>query len=144
MTDEFDMAVLSVGLEASPDAVALSEKLGIELDAHRFAKTESFHPVSSSRDGIYVSGSFQAPMAIPRSVTQASTAAAEAGRALIEAKGTLTQTLINEKIKENGLNRIVIAACTPRTHEPLFQDTLRESGLNAHLVEMANIRNQNF
>jgi len=50
---------------------------------------------------------------------------------------------IKEKIKELGLNRIVIASCTPRTHEPLFQDTLRESGLNPQLFEMANIRDQN-
>lgn len=50
---------------------------------------------------------------------------------------------IEEKIKELGLNRIVIASCTPRTHEILFQDTLRESGLNPHLFEMANIRDQN-
>lgn len=50
---------------------------------------------------------------------------------------------IKEKIKELGLNRIVIASCTPRTHEPLFQDTLREAGLNPHLFEMANIRDQN-
>jgi heterodisulfide reductase subunit A2 len=54
-----------------------------------------------------------------------------------------TQVLIAEKIKEHGLNRVVIAACTPRTHEPLFKDTLREAGLNEYLVEMANIRNQN-
>jgi heterodisulfide reductase subunit A len=50
---------------------------------------------------------------------------------------------IKEKIKELGLNRIVIASCTPRTHEPLFQDTLREAALNPHLFEMANIRDQN-
>ncbi|MFO7677878.1 MAG: FAD-dependent oxidoreductase [Thermoplasmatota archaeon] len=50
---------------------------------------------------------------------------------------------IKEKIRELGLNRIVIASCTPRTHEALFQDTLRESGLNPHLFEMANIRDQN-
>ena len=56
---------------------------------------------------------------------------------------TDTQELIAQKIKELNLNRIVIAACTPRTHEPLFQDTLREAGLNAYLLEMANIRNQN-
>jgi heterodisulfide reductase subunit A2 len=54
-----------------------------------------------------------------------------------------TQDLISQKIKENDLNRIVIAACTPRTHEPLFQDTMKEAGLNAFLMEMANIRNQN-
>jgi heterodisulfide reductase subunit A len=56
---------------------------------------------------------------------------------------TDTQELLSQKIKELNLNRIVIAACTPRTHEPLFQDTLREAGLNPYLLEMANIRNQN-
>ena len=47
-----------------------------------------------------------------------------------------------ELIKEKGLNRIVMAACTPKTHEPLFQDTLVAAGLNKYLFEMANIRNQ--
>ncbi len=56
---------------------------------------------------------------------------------------TDTQELISQKIKENNLNRIVVAACTPRTHEPLFKETLKEAGLNEYLVEMANIRNQN-
>ena len=36
----------------------------------------------------------------------------------------------------------MVASCTPRTHEPLFQETLREAGLNGHLFEMANIRDQ--
>ncbi len=45
-----------------------------------------------------------------------------------------------ETIREQGLNRVVVAACTPRTHEPVFQETLREAGLNPHLFEMANIR----
>jgi len=49
---------------------------------------------------------------------------------------------IAEKIKENDLNRVVIAACSPRTHEPLFQETLRSVGLNPALIEMANIRDQ--
>ncbi len=53
-----------------------------------------------------------------------------------------TQKLIREAIKENGLNRVVVAACTPRTHEPLFQETIREAGLNRYLFEMANIRDQ--
>ncbi len=47
-----------------------------------------------------------------------------------------------EVINEQRLNRIVVAACTPRTHEPLFQETIRNAGLNAYLFEMANIRNQ--
>ena len=45
-------------------------------------------------------------------------------------------------IQEKGLNRVVVAACTPRTHEPLFQQTLESAGLNKYLFEMANIRNQ--
>ncbi len=49
---------------------------------------------------------------------------------------------IAQKIKDNRLNRVVIAACSPRTHEPLFQETLRSIGLNPALVEMANIRDQ--
>jgi heterodisulfide reductase subunit A len=47
-----------------------------------------------------------------------------------------------EVVKEQHLNRIVVAACTPRTHEPLFQETIRNAGLNPYLFDMANIRNQ--
>ena len=43
-------------------------------------------------------------------------------------------------IREKGLNRVVVAACTPRTHEPVFRDTLREGGINQYYYEMANIR----
>ena len=49
---------------------------------------------------------------------------------------------IKEKIDEHNLNRVVVASCTPRTHESLFQDTIKEAGLNAYLFEMANIRDQ--
>ncbi|RPH44131.1 MAG: CoB--CoM heterodisulfide reductase iron-sulfur subunit A family protein [Desulfobulbaceae bacterium] len=54
-----------------------------------------------------------------------------------------TQEQITKRIQEKDLNRIVIAACTPRTHEPLFRETLKAAGLNEYLVEMANIRNHN-
>ena len=53
-----------------------------------------------------------------------------------------TQVNIKEIIEEHKLNRVVVASCSPRTHEPLFQDTLREAGLNKYLFEMANIRDQ--
>ena len=43
-------------------------------------------------------------------------------------------------IRDKGLNRVVIAACTPRTHEPLFRDTVREGGINQYFLDMANIR----
>ena len=45
-------------------------------------------------------------------------------------------------VKEQRLNRLVVAACTPKTHEPLFQETLTSAGINKYLFEMANIRNQ--
>jgi len=53
-----------------------------------------------------------------------------------------TQTNIKEKIKEHNLNRVIVASCTPRTHEPLFQATIREAGLNKYLFDLANIRDQ--
>jgi heterodisulfide reductase subunit A-like polyferredoxin len=53
-----------------------------------------------------------------------------------------TQERIKEKIAEYDLNRVVVASCSPRTHEPLFQETIREAGLNKYLFEMANIRDQ--
>jgi heterodisulfide reductase subunit A len=49
---------------------------------------------------------------------------------------------IKEAIKEHKLNRVVVASCTPRTHEPLFRSACREAGLNKYLFEMANIREQ--
>ena len=53
-----------------------------------------------------------------------------------------TQDKMTQVIRANNLNRIVVAACTPKTHEPLFQETLVNAGLNKYLFEMTNIRNQ--
>jgi heterodisulfide reductase subunit A len=53
---------------------------------------------------------------------------------------SLTQDIIKEKIEELDLNRVVVAACTPRTHEPLFQKTIREAGLNEYLFNFVSIR----
>jgi heterodisulfide reductase subunit A len=52
-----------------------------------------------------------------------------------------TQDKMSDIINQQGLNRVVVAACTPKTHEPLFQETLINAGLNKYLFEMANIRN---
>ncbi|MCG2746828.1 MAG: FAD-dependent oxidoreductase [Desulfobulbaceae bacterium] len=52
------------------------------------------------------------------------------------------QEVIKAQIKKHKLNRIVMAACSPRTHEPLFQETLKDAGLNRSLFEMVNIRDQ--
>ncbi len=53
-----------------------------------------------------------------------------------------TQEAMTAIIKRENLNRVVVAACTPKTHEPLFQETLINAGLNKYLFEMCNIRNQ--
>jgi heterodisulfide reductase subunit A-like polyferredoxin len=202
--EPFDLVVLSVGLETSQESIDLAERMDIELTEGAFCRTDSFHPVATSQKGVYVCGAFQGPKDIPQSVIEASSAAAEAGALLSEARGTLTkesqvpeernitgerprigvfvcqcginiggvvdvpevrdyaqslpyveyvtdnlytcsqdtQDIMTEVIKENELNRIVVAACTPKTHEPLFQETLINAGLNKYLFEMTNIRNQ--
>jgi len=55
---------------------------------------------------------------------------------------TDTQEKIKNAIKEHNLNRVIVASCSPRTHEPMFRETLRDAGLNKYLFEMANIRDQ--
>jgi heterodisulfide reductase subunit A len=202
--ENFDMVVLSVGLETSPEVLELARKLGIDLTESQFCRTGSFAPVATSKKGIYVCGAFQGPKDIPQSVIEASSAAAQAGALLSSARNTLTKTkevpeqrdirgerprigvfvcqcginigsvvdvpavrdyaktlpyveyvadnlyscsqdtqdTMAQVIKANRLNRIVVAACTPKTHEPLFQETLVNAGLNRYLFEMTNIRNQ--
>ena len=49
---------------------------------------------------------------------------------------------MKELIKEHDLNRVVIASCTPRTHEPLFKRTVKEAGINPYLLEFVSIREQ--
>jgi len=203
-TETFDLVVLSVGLETPPELIDLSKNLGVELTEGNFCKTSSFAPVTTSREGIFVSGAFQNPKDIPLSVIDASAAACAAGEILSRARHSLTKTkekipetnVVGERphigvfvckcginiagvvdvaavreyagtlpyvdyvtdnlytcsqdtqdtmtqvIKDNKLNRIVVAACTPKTHEPLFQETLINAGLNKYLFEMTNIRNQ--
>ena len=53
-----------------------------------------------------------------------------------------TQAEIQDRILEHRLNRVVVAACTPKTHEPIFQETVANVGLNPYLLEMVNIRDQ--
>jgi len=202
--ETFEMVVLSVGLESSQEALDVAGRLDVSLTEGGFYRTETFSPVSSSRDGVFVCGTCQGPKDIPQSVIEAGAASAEAGAILSESRSTLTakQPPIQEKniqgqsprigvflchcgvnissvidmeelkeyaaslpyveyvtdnlytcsqdtqeimariISEEDLNRIVVAACTPKTHEPLFQDTLASAGLNKYLLEMTNIRNQ--
>ena len=202
-TEIFDQIVLSIGLQTDPEVIALADKLGIELTEGNFCKTDTFSPVQTSREGVFVCGAFQGPKDIPQSVVDASAAASAAGESLSSARNTLTQkaevvpqtNVVGDRpkigvivckcginiagvvdvpavrdyaatlpyvdyvadnlyacsqdsqeamsalIAEKGLNRVVVAACTPKTHEPLFQETLINAGLNKYLFEMCNIRN---
>jgi heterodisulfide reductase subunit A-like polyferredoxin len=204
VSEEFDLLVLSIGLEPIKNHQEVAETFGIDLNAYGFAKTSVFEPLQTSRPGIFVSGAFSGPKDVPETVAQASAAATEASSFLSTARGTQvtekeyvpeknvnyegprvgvfvchcginiggvvnvpavaeyartlsgvvhvednlytcsqdTQELMKKKIEEHRLNRVVVASCTPRTHEPLFQDTIREAGLNRYLFEMANIRDQ--
>jgi heterodisulfide reductase subunit A len=201
---EYDLVVLSVGMQPPKDVTVLAKKFGIELNEFNFCKTPVFDPVESTHDGIFVAGPFTEPKDIPESVLQGSAAASKVLALLKDVRGTLiqpkvyppeidvrgqdprvgvfvchcgtniagvvnvpevveyartlsnvvyaennlytcsndTQERIKEKIKEYQLNRVVVASCTPRTHEPLFRNTMREAGLNPFLFEMANIRDQ--
>ncbi len=201
---DFDLIILSVGMEPGLSAVDTAKRLGIELNEYGFCSTDRFTPLNTSRPGVFVGGAFQEPKDIPETVTQASAAASMAMELLSSARNTLvvkpvypdehdvtdedprigvfichcgrniasvidvekvadsvakepnvilaTHTLftcsdtslvdIRNAIRDNRLNRIVVASCTPRTHEPIFRDTLREAGLNQYLFEMANIRDQ--
>lgn len=77
--EHFDMIVLSTGFRTSDDTRALAAKLGVELNSDFFPVTEGFNPVATTRPGIYVAGTFEAPKDIPETMVQASAAACMAG-----------------------------------------------------------------
>jgi heterodisulfide reductase subunit A-like polyferredoxin len=204
LSEEYDLVVLSVGMQPPKDVKVLAERFGVALNQFNFCGTSTFRPAESSREGIFVAGPFAEPKDIPETVMQASAAASQVLSLLREARGTLitpkvypperdvkgeeprigvfvchcgtniagvvnvpdvveyaktlpnvvfadnnlytcsndTQDRIKQKIAEHHLNRVVVASCTPRTHEPLFRNTMAEVGLNPYLFEMANIRDQ--
>jgi len=202
--EEFEMVVLSVGLQPPKNINTLSDRLGIRLNPYHFIDHLGQMPIQTSRPGIFVCGPAVSPKDIPETVIQASGAVAGAAEILSEVRGTEiakkeypaerdvsgqtprigvfvchcginiggivdvpatveyvktlpnvvyaeanlftcsqdTQLKIKSIIDEYKLNRVVVASCSPSTHEPLFQETLRETGLNPYLFDMANIRNQ--
>jgi heterodisulfide reductase subunit A len=204
VSEEFDLVVLSVGLEVPQETLELAEKVGLDLNQYHFASTSSFSPVETTRPGIYACGVLQGPKDIPLAVMEASAAAGVAASRLAGSRYTLirektfpeerdvsaeeprigvfvcncgtniggvvrvpevaeyaktlpnvtyvqenlfscstdAQAQLADIIKQQDLNRVVVAACSPRTHEPLFQETLRNSSLNKYLYEQANIRDQ--
>jgi heterodisulfide reductase subunit A len=80
VTETFDMVVLSTGFRVPDDIRDMALNLGIELNAHNFAKTGAFSPVSTSVPGIYACGLFESPKDIPETIVQASAAACLAAK----------------------------------------------------------------
>jgi len=87
--------------------------------------------------GINIGGVVDVPKVVKYAKTLPGVAYAESNLYTCSSEGTRK---IIDKIKEHNLNRVVVASCTPRTHEPLFRETCEEAGLNQYLFEMANIR----
>jgi heterodisulfide reductase subunit A-like polyferredoxin len=202
--EEFDLVVLSVGMEIPQETRELARRLNVKVDEYGFCRTDMFQPLQTSRDGIFAVGPFREPKDIPESVIEGTGAAAAAGKLLAPARWMRTEEAeyppekdisreearvgvfvchcgsniggyldvpevahyaaslpgvvhaehnlytcsqdsikrITEQTKEHNLNRVVVASCTPLTHEPLFQDSIRQAGLNPGMFHMANIRNQ--
>ena len=90
--DEFDMIVLSLGLEPSASLQEQAERLGVVLNRWGFAQTSELSPLDTSRPGVYVGGAFQEPKDIPDTVMQASAAAARAMSLLSPVRGTQVRT----------------------------------------------------
>ena len=90
---EFDLVVLSVGMEISEPVKELGRRLGIELDDYGFCHTTLFDPLQTSRTGIYVAGPFREPKDIPETVVEASGAAAMAAQLLANSRHTLTSVV---------------------------------------------------
>ena len=89
--EEFDLVVLSVGLNPPADSKGLANTFGIELDSRGFCKTNALNPMETSRPGVFVSGAFQAPIDIPESVVTASGAGSLCGQLLSYRRGRLSK-----------------------------------------------------
>jgi heterodisulfide reductase subunit A len=89
--EEFDLVVLSVGLNPPAGVKDLADKFGIELDSYGFCKTNPVNPIETSRPGIFVSGAFRGPIDIPESVVAASGADALCSQLLAYRRGKLAR-----------------------------------------------------
>ncbi|MBN1368238.1 MAG: CoB--CoM heterodisulfide reductase iron-sulfur subunit A family protein, partial [Dehalococcoidales bacterium] len=88
--EEFEMVVLSVGLNPPTDFKNIAEKFNLELEPHGFCKINQINPMETSRPGVFVSGAFQGPTDIPESVFTASAASSQCGELLNYRRGKLT------------------------------------------------------
>ena len=122
--ESFDIVVLSVGLGVDDGTAVLAEKLAVDLNQYQYIKTGGLDPVQTSRPGIYVCGTFQAPKDIPSSVIDASAAAGQVGSKLFEARGTQNKT--KETVEEINVRgeppRVGVFVCCCGTNIAGFVD----------------------
>ncbi|GAH45720.1 unnamed protein product, partial [marine sediment metagenome] len=89
--EDFNLVVLSVGFQSSPELVNTAKKLGIQINPYGFCQTRDFLPVETNRPGIFVCGSYGGPKDIPETVMEASGAAGSVSAMLAPARDTLTR-----------------------------------------------------
>ncbi len=130
-------AAMAMELLASARGTLVSEK--VYPPEHDFSDAIPRIGVFICHCGINIAGVVDVPKVVEEAMGMPHVAYAENA---VYACADNTQDRIKELIKEHNLNRLIVASCTPRTHEALFRDTARECGLNPFLVDMANIRDQ--
>lgn len=111
--EDFDLVVLSVGLQPPDTAQRLSKILGIRLTEDGFFSTKRFSSVETEREGIYVCGALSEPKDIPETVTEASSAAAKVGSLLSQVRGSrVKKKTPSEELDVSGLDpRIGVFLC---------------------------------
>jgi heterodisulfide reductase subunit A len=112
--EQFDMVVLSVGIQVSAKAKDLARTLDIDLDRYGFVVTDYYRPLATSRPGVFVSGAVNGPKDIPETVCEASAAAEAASAQLAAARGSLiTQEVLppEQVVKEDDELRIGVFIC---------------------------------
>ena len=137
--EEFDMAVLSVGMSPSQDNRALADAIGLELNEHGFCRTHSFAPGEiTARPGVFAAATFTGPMDIPDSISSAGGAGAGAAQLLSSQRGTLTQTKTYpaERSIQGEEPRIGVFVCHCGTNIAGVADV---SSLVAHAATLKNV-----
>jgi heterodisulfide reductase subunit A len=122
-------------LETPDEAPAPEPSEATVVDIHEEPRVGVF----VCRCGINIGGVVDVPSVVDYAKTLPNVAYAEEN---VYSCSDDAQGHIQEIIKQNKLNRVVVASCTPRTHEPIFRDTCKRAGVNPYLFEMANIRDQ--
>jgi heterodisulfide reductase subunit A-like polyferredoxin len=139
-------SVVEAGAAAASALALIGQARGTQVEAPAYPFEQEISPADKPRIGCFVCscGNNIAGVIDVAAVTEY--AATLAG--VVHAENTTytcsadSLKLIQERIDEHGLNRVLVASCTPRTHEPIFRETIRGAGLNPYLFEMANIRDQ--